>query len=106
MASLPEVSAKEQKDFTAFADLYTFVDLTAVAGEVSLEPQENMQRAWQKVYSESQSKVVASIQDAVEEVKQRQANHVLVCGSLHLVGGVMSHLKDIHLLDDSLNAVY
>jgi len=65
-----------------------------------------MQRAWQKVYPESQSKVVPSIQDAVEEVKQRQAHHVLVCGSLHLVGGIMSHLKDAHLLDDGLNALY
>ena len=65
-----------------------------------------MQRAWQKVYPESQSKVVASIQDAVEEVRQQQTHHVLVCGSLHLVGGVMSHLKDAQLLNDSLNAVY
>lgn len=91
---------------TTYKDGASSGDLTAVAGEVSLEPQENMQRAWQKVYPESSSKVVPSIQDAVEEVKQRQAHHILVCGSLHLVGGVMSHLKDAKLLDDSLNAVY
>jgi folylpolyglutamate synthase len=93
-------------DSSMYADLFCILDLTAVAGEVSLEPQENMQRAWQKVYPESQSNVVASIQDAVEEAKQQKAHHVLVCGSLHLVGGVMSHLKDANLLDDSLNAVY
>lgn len=81
-------------------------DLTAVAGEVSLAPQENMQKAWQRVYPSSHSIVVSSIQDAIEELEKRQSNHILVCGSLHLVGGLMSHLKDAHLLDDSLNAIY
>lgn len=82
------------------------IDLTAIAGEVSLAPQENMQKAWQKVYPLSHSAVVPSIQDAIEEMEKRGSSHILICGSLHLVGGVMSHLKDAHLLDDNLNAIY
>ena len=78
-------------------------DLTAVAGEVSLEPQRNMQQAWAKVYPSSSSTVLSSIQEAVEAMDGEQAQHVLVCGSLHLVGGVMSHLKDAGLLDEALN---
>jgi folylpolyglutamate synthase/dihydropteroate synthase len=65
-----------------------------------------MQQAWEKVYSSATSSVLPSIQDAVEEVQKNGIEHVLVCGSLHLIGGVMSHLKEAELLDESLNGVY
>ncbi|UZJ53285.1 hypothetical protein CBS101457_002605 [Exobasidium rhododendri] len=80
-------------------------DLTAVAGEISLDPQKNMQAAWKKVYPSSTSTVLPSIQDAIEEIQGSDIEHVLVCGSLHLIGGVMSHLKEANLLDESLNGV-
>lgn len=93
-------------------------DLTAVAGPVSLEPQQAMQRAWQAVDAEGKTttRVLASIEEAVEAARSTSPStgarhnsaphHVLVCGSLHLVGGVMNHLKDAGLLDEALHGRY
>lgn len=84
-------------------------DLTSVAGPVSLEAQETIQKAWKVLDKDIKTKsdVLPSIEEAIQAVNQQKAeNHyVLVCGSLHLVGGVMSHLKDVGLLDESLNGV-
>lgn len=50
-------------------------------------------------------KAVAASQSQAQAQTQPQA-HVLVAGSLHLVGGVMSHLKDAGSLDEKLEAVW
>ena len=85
-------------------------DLTAIAGPVSLEAQENMQRSWQLLDTQAstETQVLASIEEAVDEINRdtHDEHHVLVCGSLHLVGGVMSHLKDEHLLDEALHGLF
>lgn len=51
--------------------------------------------------------VLPSIEDAMAAVplSAKQKQHVLVAGSLHLVGGVMSHLKEAGALNDDLEAV-
>lgn len=88
------------------ANMVCMADLTAVVGEVSLEPQKRMQEAWKKLHPESKTSIVSSIEEAIEEAERQGSSQILVCGSLHLVGGVMSHLKEAGLLDESLNALY
>ncbi|KAK0555349.1 Folylpolyglutamate synthetase [Tilletia horrida] len=53
--------------------------------------------------------VLPSIEDALLLVKEgngAEETQVLVSGSLHLVGGVMAHLREEGLLDDELRSVY
>ncbi|CAO1619869.1 unnamed protein product [Parajaminaea phylloscopi] len=52
--------------------------------------------------------VLPSIEDALSAIPHESQldQHVLVAGSLHLVGGVMSHLKDAGALNDSLDAIH
>lgn len=49
--------------------------------------------------------VLPSIEHAMACMHQNSVDHVFVCGSLHLVGGVMAHLKDQGTLDDGLHVV-
>lgn len=54
-------------------------------------------------------KVLPSIEDAMSAVPKQgegKQQQVLVAGSLHLVGGVMSHLKDAGALDDKLESIH
>lgn len=60
---------------------------------------------------EKRVQIWPTIEDAIKAVAAFQARerthaHVLVAGSLHLVGGVMSHLKDAGALDEKLEAVW
>ncbi|CAO1613694.1 unnamed protein product [Sympodiomycopsis kandeliae] len=89
-------------------------DLTSKAVDPSdleaMSIQRDLQAAWNELTqsaSADQVKVLPSIEDAFELIKSQVQNHdVLVAGSLHLVGGVMSHLKDSGALDEKLEAVH
>lgn len=54
----------------------------------------------------NRAQVLPSIEHAMTFMHQRNVDHVFVCGSLHLVGGVMAHFKDQGAVDDRLQAVH
>jgi folylpolyglutamate synthase len=80
----------------------------------ALTVQRELQQAWNGLVgdeSHGQVQILPSIQHAIEIVesqdkKEGADSHVLVTGSLHLVGGVMSHLKDRGLLDEALVSIH
>lgn len=95
--------------------LATLSDLTSVAAStdsstLSLTVQQELKTAYEKLIdsgSNPQVQVKASIQDAIESIESQDDREVdvLVAGSLHLVGGVMAHLKEWGWLDQSLKSV-
>ncbi|KAK0561976.1 Folylpolyglutamate synthetase [Tilletia horrida] len=50
--------------------------------------------------------VLPSIEDALLLAKKEEGTDVLVSGSLHLVGGVMAHLREDGKLDEELRSVF
>lgn len=74
----------------------------------AMSVQRELQAAWKELTAhDDHVKVLPSIEDAMDVVEQNgNEQDVLVAGSLHLVGGVMSHLKDRGALDDKLEAVH
>lgn len=85
-------------------------DLASVAlaktGLTNLTTQEELGRSWQKLHPKfpaSNIHVLPSIQDAIGVVRSLEESNtavqVLVCGSLHLVGGVIevAGLSDVAL---------
>ncbi|KAN0061144.1 Folylpolyglutamate synthetase [Thecaphora frezii] len=79
----------------------------------ALTVQRDLEAAWSQLLgsegASAQVLIKASIQDAIAHVREQAAHEsieaaqsVLVTGSLHLVGGVMAHLKQEGSLDDSL----
>ncbi|PWN30430.1 FolC bifunctional protein [Jaminaea rosea] len=77
----------------------------------SLSVQRDLQSAWAQLVKPAavdNVHVLPSIEDALDTFKgpsSLKRQHVMVAGSLHLVGGVMSHLKDAGALDEKLEAV-
>lgn len=83
------------------------------SGELeSLTVQKQLRDAWLELTGASEDSVMVlpSVQDALQEIPtqgdSKQQQHVLVAGSLHLVGGVMCHLKNAGALDDKLEALH
>lgn len=75
----------------------------------AMSVQRELRDAWKELtQSDEGVQVLPSIEDAMDVVgqQQKEGQDVLVAGSLHLVGGVMSHLKDKGGLDDKLEAVH
>lgn len=50
--------------------------------------------AWKSLDPEAEVAVLPSIQDAINHVRRKGEVQVLVTGSIHLVGGVISTLED------------
>ena len=75
----------------------------------SLAVQRDLEAAWKQLAGAEGSEVhvLPSIEDALALVPTdgQKKQQVMVAGSLHLVGGVMSHLKDAGALDEKLEAV-
>lgn len=94
--------------------LSLFIDLTSVVASTdssttALVVQQELKTAFEKLTpgSNSNVQIEPSIQDAIESITSSNDReiHVLVAGSLHLVGGVMAHLKDWGWLDESLKSM-
>ncbi|KAE8224344.1 hypothetical protein CF326_g8052 [Tilletia indica] len=89
-------------------------DLTSKAVDPSdleaLTVQRELSEAWKTLVGEgeggSEVHVLPSIEDAVVLAKKVEGTDVLVSGSLHLVGGVMAHLREEGVLDEELKSVY
>lgn len=82
-------------------------DLTSVLDgtQPNLDAQNALASAWKALYPSSATSVyvMPTIEDAVHLVMEKgQGSEALVTGSLHLVGGVMSHLVAMGELDDNL----
>ncbi len=113
---------------TTYADGGSRGDLVSKAVDPSdlsaLTVQRELQQAWEVLLAgpngqaqdpseqnKTQVQILPSIQHAIQAVETaaqqvgREA-HVLVTGSLHLVGGVMAHLKDRDLLDEALASTH
>lgn len=109
---MEEDAKADQLAHTALS-FFPTTDLTSKAIDPSdlqaLSVQRELQSAWQELTGSTSSPVVQvlpSIEDAIQSVGELGGGetHVLVAGSLHLVGGVMSHLKDQGALDEKLEA--
>lgn len=93
-----------------------FTDQTAVGIDpndlAALTVQNELKAAWLALCPADAARItiVPSIQDAMAAVRSgtegtEKNTHTLVTGSLLLVGGVMSHLRDEGALDDALLSV-
>ena len=122
MAEAQEVSrSKTQGLRTGSDEMLTIhsaslADLTSKAVDPTdleaMSVQRELKAAWQNLVGPetdtSNVHVLPSIEDAIDASFRTQegAQNVLVAGSLHLVGGVMSHLKQRGALDDKLEATW
>ncbi|PWN47553.1 FolC bifunctional protein [Violaceomyces palustris] len=106
-----------------YADGGSASDLTSKTVDAndlaSLTVQRELKEAWEELLgggesnSKSQVLILASIEEAIKLAYEEEPSNattssttnVLVTGSLHLVGGVMAHLKDSNHLDERLLSV-